>query len=79
MPGRGGRGFFGQPALNAPAVASASWKKVQFPFALARAYDKGETEVFFALGMQEQTVEIGGIDLVDYGATKKVADLPFTG
>jgi hypothetical protein len=29
--------FFGQPALNAPAAAGPSWKKVQFPFALARA------------------------------------------
>jgi GH35 family endo-1,4-beta-xylanase len=78
-PGRGGRGmFFGQPALNAPAVAGASWKKVQFPFALARAYDKGEAEVFFTLGMREQTVDIGGIELVNYGANKKVADLPFT-
>jgi endo-1,4-beta-xylanase len=78
-PGRGGRGiFFGQPALNAPAVAGASWKKVQFPFALARAYEKGEAEIFFTLGMRKQTVEIGGIELVNYGTNKKAAELPFT-
>ena len=78
-PGRGGRGmFFGPPSLNAPAVAGASWKKVQFPFALSRAYDEGEAEVFFAVGMREQTVEIGGIELVNYGTSKKVAELPFT-
>jgi endo-1,4-beta-xylanase len=78
-PGRAGRGmFFGQTALNAPAVAGTSWKKVQFPFALARAYDKGAAEVFFTLGMREQIVEIGGIELVNYGTRKKVADLPFT-
>lgn len=70
--------FFGQPSLNAPAVAGASWKKVQFPFAPARAYDKGEAEVFFTVGMREQTVEIGGIELVNYGTSKKVAELPFT-
>jgi len=70
--------FFGQPALNAPAVAGTAWKKVQFPFALTRAYNKGEAEVYFTLGLREQTVEIGGIELVNYGASKKVADLPFT-
>jgi len=70
--------FGGQPALNAPAVAGAAWKKVQFPFALTRAYNKGEAEVYFTLGLREQTVEIGGIELVSYGTTKKVAELPFT-
>jgi hypothetical protein len=74
-----GRGMFGgQPALSAPAVAGTSWKKVQFPFALTRAYNKGEAEVYFTLGLRQQTVEIGGISLVNYGTSKKVADLPFT-
>jgi GH35 family endo-1,4-beta-xylanase len=77
--GRAGRGmFFGQPSLNAPASAGTAWKKVQFPFALTRAYNKGEAEVFFTLGLREQTVEIGGIELVNYGTGKKVSDLPFT-
>jgi hypothetical protein len=39
--GRGRGGFGGQPALNAPAMAGTAWKKVQFPFALTRAYNKG--------------------------------------
>jgi GH35 family endo-1,4-beta-xylanase len=77
-PGRG-RGMFVNPvAMNAPAVAGTAWKKVQFPFALARAYNQGEAEVFFTLGWRAQTVEIGGIELVSYGTSKKVADLPFT-
>lgn len=70
--------FGGQPALSAPAVAGTVWKKVQFPFALTRAYNKGEAEVYFTLGLREQTVEIGGVSLVNYGTSKKVADLPFT-
>jgi endo-1,4-beta-xylanase len=79
VPGRGGRGFFpGQPPLSAAAVAGSSWKKVTFPFALTRAYNKGEGELFFTLGFQPQTVELGGIELLDYGTSKKVADLPFT-
>ncbi len=79
FPGRGGRGLFGgQPPLGAAAQAGATWKKVTFPFALNRAYNKGEGELFFTLGLQPQTVELGGIQLVDYGTTKKVADLPFT-
>ena len=74
-----GRGMFGgQPALNAPALAGTTWKKIQFPFALTRAYNKGEAEVTFTLGLREQTVEIGGIELANYGTAKKVAELPFT-
>ena len=75
-PGQGG--FRGGPPLNNAALAGPAWKKVQFPFTLTRAYNKGETELFFPMGMQEQEVEIGGIELLNYGTTKKVADLPFT-
>lgn len=78
-PGRGGRGgFFAQPSLNAPAVAGTAWKKVQFPFAATRAYEKRQAEVFFTLGIREQSIEIGGIQLANFGTAKKVADLPFT-
>jgi endo-1,4-beta-xylanase len=78
--GGGGRGMGGGMGggLNMAANAAASWKKVTFPFALTRAYNKGEAEVFFTVGMREQTVEIGGIELLNYGTTKKVAELPFT-
>ncbi len=70
-PGRGGRGaFLGQPPLGAAAVAGPTWKKVTFPFALTRAYNKGEGELFFTLGLPSQTVELSGIELVDYGTTK---------
>jgi endo-1,4-beta-xylanase len=78
-PARGGRGAFpGQPPLTAAAVAGSAWKKITFPFALTRAFNKGEGELFFTFGLQPQTVEIGGVELADYGTTKKVADLPFT-
>lgn len=79
-PGRGGRGFggFGAPPVSTPAVAGTSWKKVTFPFAVTRAYNKGEGEVFFTVGMKEQSLEIGGVELLDYGTAKKVSELPFT-
>ena len=64
--------------MNAPATAGAAWKKVTLPFAVTRDYAEGEAEVAFTLGMAAQTVEIGGIELLNYGTTKKVADLPFT-
>ena len=70
--------FFAQPALNAPAVAGTAWKKIQFPFAVTRAYNTGQAEVFFTLGLRDQSIEIGGIELVNYATAKKVADLPFT-
>lgn len=75
----GGRGTFrGQPVLNAPAQAGTAWKKVTFPFAVTRAYNKGDSQVFFTLGLRRQTIEIGGIELVNYGTSKKVSELPFT-
>jgi endo-1,4-beta-xylanase len=74
----GGFSFGGRGGLNAPAVAGAAWKKVTFPFAVSRDYAKGEAEVAFTLGMKTQTVEIGGVELLNYGTTRKVADLPFT-
>jgi GH35 family endo-1,4-beta-xylanase len=64
--------------MTAPAVAGAAWKKITLPFAVNRDYAKGEAEVAFTLGMKEQTVEIGGVELLDYGTSRKVADLPFT-
>ncbi|MGE5489033.1 MAG: endo-1,4-beta-xylanase [bacterium] len=74
----GTAGPFRRPALNMPAVAGTEWKKVTFPFALQRPINKGESQVYFNLGMREQTVEIGGIELLNYGTSKRVADLPFT-
>jgi endo-1,4-beta-xylanase len=74
----GGFSFGGRGGLNAPATAGAAWKKVTLPFAVTRDYAAGEAEVAFTLGMAAQTVEIGGIELLNYGTTRKVADLPFT-
>ena len=64
--------------LNAPALAGPAWKKVQFPFALTRDFNKGEAELTFTIGLREQTLEIGGIELENYRTTKKVAELPYT-
>jgi endo-1,4-beta-xylanase len=74
----GGFAFGGRGGMNAPAAAGAAWKKITLPFAVNRDYAKGEAQVAFTLGMKTQTVEIGGIELLNYGTTKKVADLPFT-
>ena len=74
----GGFSFGGRGGLNAPAAAGAAWQKITLPFTVNRDYAKGEAEVVFTLGMKAQTVEIGGIELLNYGTTKKAADLPFT-
>jgi GH35 family endo-1,4-beta-xylanase len=73
-----GRGNFGPAPVTMAAAAGAVWRKVQFPFAVTRAYNPDEGQVFFTLGMRKQSVEIAGIELVDYGTSKRVADLPFT-
>jgi len=64
--------------LNTPAIAGPAWTKVTFPFAANRDFAKGEAELAFTIGVKEQTLEIGGIQLENYKAAKKVADLPYT-
>ena len=69
---------FSRPLLTAPADAGTAWKQYQFPLALTRAFGRNEAEVYFTLGLREQTVELGGIELANYKTTRNVADLPFT-
>jgi GH35 family endo-1,4-beta-xylanase len=68
----------GPAPLNMPAAAGSVWKRIQLPFASTQGYDKEDAEVFLTLGLREQTVEIGGIELLNYGTSRRVADLPFT-
>jgi endo-1,4-beta-xylanase len=74
----GGFGFGGRGGMTAPASAGPTWKRVTLPFAASRDFAKGDAEVAFTLGMDAQSVEIGGIELLNYGTSRKVAELPFT-
>lgn len=54
---------------------SSAWKLVKVPFAAADTYQPGEAMASFRLAFGPQTVELGGVSLVNYGTARKLSDL----
>ncbi|MBI4873116.1 MAG: endo-1,4-beta-xylanase [Acidobacteria bacterium] len=65
-------------ALNMPAPAKSAWQKFEYPFTIRRSAEKGQAELAFTFGPQPQTVEIGGIAIVNYGKSRRISELPLT-
>jgi len=61
-----------------PVSAGATWKRIYVPFVAARAFAAGEAGINFQLGLGGQTVEIGGISVINYDKKVKLKDLPNT-
>ncbi len=66
--------------MSADVTASVGqgWKKFQFPFPCLEDYAAGKALLTFHLGFGPQVLEIGGLELVNYGKSVKVDDLPMT-
>ncbi len=67
--------------LTLPAgaqVEAEDWRRVELPFTAAERYAAGEAQVLFRLGYQPQTLEIGGLSVLNYGKQISVQDLPRT-
>jgi GH35 family endo-1,4-beta-xylanase len=58
--------------------AGRDWKRVSVPFVVRRSLLPGEARIRFRLGFFPQTVEIGGIELENFGREVKLGDLPAT-
>jgi GH35 family endo-1,4-beta-xylanase len=58
--------------------AGTAWKLVHVPFLARQSFGVGEASINFQLGYGPQTVEIGGISVVNYGKKVKLKDLPHT-
>ncbi len=58
--------------------AGKEWKKFQLPFKSLESYEAGAAHLTLHCGKGIQTLEIGGIELVNYGKTVKFSDLPRT-
>ena len=54
------------------------WRRIDVPFASAADYAPGEAHLAFRFGFPNQTVEVAGIEVLDYGTSVKPADLPRT-
>jgi len=55
-----------------------TWNQFNFPFVARYDTPVNGAIMAFDMGFSPQTFEIGGIQLIDYGSTKTVADLPRT-
>lgn len=58
--------------------AGAAWKECFVPFQAHRDFPAGQAHACFREGFDRQSVEIGGIELIDYGSAVRLEDLPRT-
>jgi GH35 family endo-1,4-beta-xylanase len=65
-------------AVEVRLAASGKWKEYFVPFRAARDFPAGETRVCLRVGYDRQTIEIGGLQIVDYGKSVELAGLPRT-
>jgi len=59
-------------------TVGSAWTLVQVPFSALGTYAAQSAQFFISLGFQQQTIEIGGLSLVNYGSAVSVASLPRT-
>jgi endo-1,4-beta-xylanase len=58
---------------------SGAWTVYQTAFRAHRDYAVGEAAIHFRLGYANQTLELGGVILKNYGSSKGVSDIPSFG
>jgi GH35 family endo-1,4-beta-xylanase len=61
-----------------PVSATAQWRQIHVPFAAVEDYGVGAAQMNFHVDFVPQTIEIGGISVIDYGGGVRVSDLPIT-
>ncbi|HEX4053768.1 MAG TPA: endo-1,4-beta-xylanase [Tepidisphaeraceae bacterium] len=54
------------------------WKEVFVPFVAPRNFPAGKARIALRAGFDRQTIQIGGIEVIDYQSKVKVEDLPQT-
>jgi GH35 family endo-1,4-beta-xylanase len=85
MTGDGAVGFvveqnrepFGK-AADQRVTAGGKWTECFVPFRARRDFAADETQICLRLGYDRQTIEIGGIEVLNFGASAKLEDLPRT-
>ncbi len=65
-------------SLETTVTMRAEWQEFLLPFTFADNYAPGAAELAFGFGFKRETVEIGGIELLDFGRRVERAALPRT-
>lgn len=61
-----------------PATSGGLWTRFQVPFTAADDEAAGHLHINFAMGFPAQTIDIGGVSVIDYGTGVAVSSLPRT-
>ncbi len=55
-----------------------TWQEFIFPFKFHKDFAAGEAAIMLRFGFMRQAVEVGGLELLDYGTTHQLDELPRT-
>jgi endo-1,4-beta-xylanase len=64
--------------VSMPVTADKDWRRIYIPFRAETALSENKVRVVFHLGFLPQTVEIGGISLLNFREKVALTDLPAT-
>ena len=58
--------------------AGAAWRECDVPFKATHDFPTGQARICFRCGFDRQTIEIGGVEVVNFGPSVKLEDMPRT-
>lgn len=73
-----GTGEASRSSFEGDFSVGREWQEVLVPFAFAADYPEGGAAILLRFGFKRQTLELGGLDVLNYGQTQALADLPRT-
>lgn len=65
-------------SVSFPATAGGEWQRFDVPFTSLADYPVGTGRVNFTLGHTPQVIELAGLELINFGQTVRIEDLPRT-
>lgn len=64
--------------VTLPFSGASNWRQFMIPVSSLYSLPAGQHEVAIHIGYQAQTLEIGGVELINYRDTRSLSDLPRT-
>jgi GH35 family endo-1,4-beta-xylanase len=65
-------------SIDLTVGAVKDWKEFAFPFTCRHDLPQGGAQIALRAGFRPQTIEVGGIEILNYGNSRKLTDLPRT-
>jgi hypothetical protein len=65
-------------SIDLTVGAAKDWKEFNFPFTCRHDLPAGGAQIALRAGFRPQTLEIGGFEILNYGNSRKLTDLPRT-